>query len=273
MPKLELSMAFVDAAALNDEIEKNLRRARAFLVGLGGVAMGTPVTLVLLHPTTGRALRLEAEVVYVREEEPGRGVGLQLKPFDASMVLTMHAFADEVSGPAGGDLLDDLGPAVDDFPLPELPTEADDFASESSDDNDPVNVSLQARIRGLSLTEQMRVAKSGTLPERIALERIFGPAVWEALLSNNRLTQPEVARIAKKGTVSKPLIEIIAANGTWMASAEVQRALLSNPRVPGSTILKVLHALSRRDLQAAVKQTAYPAAVRQIAKRLLKPEP
>lgn len=272
MPKLELSMSFVDAKALNDEIEKNLRRARVFLVGLGGLTMGTPVTLVLIHPTTARALKLDAEVVYVHDEDPGRGVGLQIKPFDASLVTKMRTFAEDTSVPEAVDLFDNLD-APSDLSLPELPTEDDEVAGDLADPSDAVALSMQERIRGLSMTEQLRVAKSGTLPERIALERIFGPSVWEALLSNSRLTQPEVARIARKGTVSKPLLEIIAANAGWMASGEVQRALLSNPRVPGSIVLKVLHALSRRDLQAAVQQTAYPVAVRQIAKRLLKNDP
>ena len=113
------------------------------------------------------------------------------------------------------------------------------------------------------------MARSGTLPERVTLERMFGPSVWEPLLQNGRITVPEVARIAKKGTVPKPILEVIGANGTWAGTPEVQRALLSNPRSSMIVVNRVLRALSRHDLTRAPLQTAYPLAVRQAAKRLL----
>lgn len=128
---------------------------------------------------------------------------------------------------------------------------------------------LQERIRRLSSTDQQRVAKQGNLQERVALERTFGAAVWESLLSNSRLTAPEVARIAKKGTLVKPLIDVIVANAGWLSSTEVQRALLTNPRTSGAALTKVLRAMPRPDLQRVPQQTAYPMATRLAAKRVL----
>lgn len=53
--------------------------------------------------------------------------------------------------------------------------------------------------------------------ERVALERAFGGAVWEALLQNPQLTATEVAHIAKNGTLPKPLVGAIVANAGWPA--------------------------------------------------------
>jgi hypothetical protein len=122
----------------------------------------------------------------------------------------------------------------------------------------------------LTLREQVAKARSGGLTERIALERVYGAAVWENLLQNPQLTPPEVARIAKKGNVPRPLLATICANRSWLSSPEIQRALLSNPRLDGGNITKVLRALSRADLQKVPTQTAYRFAVRDAAKRMLK---
>ncbi len=149
----------------------------------------------------------------------------------------------------------------------ESPTDAG--ARGSADDEPARPELLHERLRGLNAQEQHRLARGGTLPERVQLERMYGPAVWEALLQNGRITTPEVARIAKKGTLPRPLIELIGASAAWVAAPEVQRALLSNPRASATVITKVLRAMSRSDLQKVPQQTAYPQSVRLAAKKIL----
>jgi hypothetical protein len=78
-----------------------------------------------------------------------------------------------------------------------------------------------------------------------------------------------VARIARKGSLPRPLVDLIAANAPWLASGEVQRALLSNPRSSPAVITKVLGAMSRHDLLLVPQQTAYPEPVRAAAKKRL----
>jgi hypothetical protein len=133
-----------------------------------------------------------------------------------------------------------------------------------------VGKNLYERIRCFSAREREVCARSGALTERVALERCYGSAVWEGLLHNPQLTAPEVARIAKNGTVSVPLLGLIVANGAWLAIGEVQRALLGNPRLAGSQIDRVLGALSPANLRTVAQQTAYRAPVRQAAQRLIK---
>ena len=115
----------------------------------------------------------------------------------------------------------------------------------------------------------LRVAKSGQLAERTALERIYGKAVWEALLNNPNLTPPEVARIARMGTLPKPLIEHIVAHPGWVTKALVRRALLSNPRLSGRSLTKVLRTIPKAELMLVPTQSAYPYRVREAAKRIL----
>ena len=134
----------------------------------------------------------------------------------------------------------------------------------------PIAKNLHERLRGLTLAEQVKKAHSPDPAERMALERMYGKAVWEALLRNPRLTAPEVSRIARMGSLPRPMIEVIVGNGSWLQVAEVRRALLSNPRLGTDQILRVLRLMPKHELKLASTMTAYPHAVRDAAKRLLK---
>ncbi len=228
MSSLTLSVA--DAAALRLLFENELAHGRAFVPVAGGVTALTPCDLVIEH--AGRSHRLAAEVVFVKEGDPGRGVGLQLASLDPTALEALRRFVD-------------------------------------SADDEKLALSLQERIRSLTPVEQQRLAAAGTLSERTALERMYGPSVWETLLRNARLTVPEVARIGRKGTLPRPLVDVIAANPSWLAAPEVQRALLSNPRSSPVVVEKVLRGMARSDLQLVPQQTAYPGTVREAAKRML----
>ncbi|HEX2878447.1 MAG TPA: hypothetical protein VHO25_02810, partial [Polyangiaceae bacterium] len=119
------------------------------------------------------------------------------------------------------------------------------------------------RIRNMSAADRGRVAHGSNLEDRVLLERIFGSAVWEMLLRSTTLTPPEVANIARKGSLSVPLIELVADNPNWIRQDVVRRALLSNPRIPPHTIMKVLHAVPRNELKIMAEgATTYPAKVR-----------
>ncbi|MBW2457532.1 MAG: hypothetical protein JRI68_23695 [Deltaproteobacteria bacterium] len=104
----------------------------------------------------------------------------------------------------------------------------------------------------------------------MVVERIYGKNVWPALLNNPRLTVPEVARLARKANMPRPLLEVIVANGGWLQSGQVRRALLSNPRLTTEMIVKVLRLMPKHELKLVPSQTTYPSAVRSTARRLFK---
>jgi hypothetical protein len=148
------------------------------------------------------------------------------------------------------------------------PAEAADAEEPDGDKQRALN--MHERLRGLTLAQQIKVAHNGEVSERIVLERMYGKNVWEALLRNPRLTGPEVARIARMGALPRPLVEIIVGNGAWLQIPEVRRALLSNPRLGVDQITKVLRLMPKHELKLATMQTAYPMAVRDTARRLMK---
>ena len=243
-----LTLTLADEAELRALFDEHLSKGRAFVKGATGVGPLEACELTLDH--AGRTHTLRAEAVFVKEDGPGCGVGLQLVGFDAGAMEQLRAF---VEGKA------EAAPAQD----------APDTADAESEPDGQVARSLQERIRGLSLTEQQRMATGGSMQERIVLERTFGANVWEALLGNPRLTIPEVAKIARKGTLPRPLVENIAGHPSWLAAPEVQRALLGNPRTTAEIVTRVLRSMSRGELVLVPQQTAYPQGVRAQAKKLL----
>ncbi len=183
--------------------------------------------------------------------------------------------ADEDGGEAGLDFDDDLDEDADDGAEGE--GAAVGFAAPGSKLAElrrkraeaklsPVHV----RVRNLSMAEQMKLAHQGEQQERILLERLYGKTVWEALLRNPRITAPEVARIARMGALPKPLLEIIVSNSGWLQIPEIRRALLGNPRLAPEMIIRVLRLLPKHELKIVPGQLAYSAAVRDVARRMLK---
>jgi hypothetical protein len=203
-----------------------------------------------------------ARVVWV--DDTGRGAGLEL--IDCDMDTKRKIFSIAVSEP------DTVTTAKID----------PDDAEDSERDGEPASAAeteevlrktpahLHERLRGLTLAAQIKLAHNGEAHERIVLERLYGKNVWEALLRNPRLTAPEVARIARMGTLPRVLVEIIVGNGGWLQIPEVRRALLANPRLGTDQILRVLRLLPKPELKIAAMQTAYPLAVRDAAKRMLR---
>jgi hypothetical protein len=126
----------------------------------------------------------------------------------------------------------------------------------------------QDKVRNLSHSGQQKLAREGDQGERTALERIYGKAVWEPLLQNSRISVVEVARISCKGSLPKPLIELIISNASWLSNAQVRRGLLTNPRLGREQIVRVLRAMPRHELKLAPKQSIYGSAVREAARKL-----
>lgn len=152
---------------------------------------------------------------------------------------------------------------------PEEP-ETPEVPADEPEPRDEVARNVFERLRNLSVVEQLKIARGGEVHERMALERLYGKTVWEALLRNPRITHPEVARIARMGALPRTLLELIVNNTAWLRAPEVRRALLGNLRLTADMIPRVLRLLPKHELRVVPQQTAYPAAVRDAARRMLK---
>ncbi len=197
-------------------------------------------------------LAVPARVVYI---DPTKGAGLELLGFGPTIRDRIAALAVEPETTERIDLLD--------------PDEADPTDDPAADGAPAKPANLLERLRGLSLAQQVKTANSPDPGTRMALERMYGKAVWEALIRNSRLTAPEVAKLARMGTMPRTLLENILANNAWLQIPEIRRALLANPRLGTDQITRVLRLMPKHELKVAATTTAYPFSVRDVAKRMI----
>ena len=221
----------------------NLERGSVVAPPVTGLERGAFCDLELVFPS-GQRMTLPARAVLTSE---------------ASTVFAFDTFDREALGRHLTAAAPPTAPAA-----PTAPVDGEEAPEEST----PANV--QERLRGLSVIEQQRVARDGSITERIVLERLYGKIVWEALLRNTRVSVPEVSRLAKMGTMPRPLLELIVGNPAWLQVPQIRRALLSNPRLSQEMVHKVLQLLPRDELQLVPQITAYPPAVRMAAKQMAK---
>ncbi len=287
-------MTFADRAALEHEIASNLRHGRVFVRGARGIEVLDDCSLVLVHPDGGAELGLAGQAVLVSDSAALCGIGVQLRPFDPQIVAKLEAFA------RGELVASDAQPAAD-GPAQAAPPAASGVApaeaepgaqpqeesaaaasaeSETREELEPDGGDERAsdlqqqparheRLRKLSVTEQHKIARAGELNDRVVLERIYGKGVWESLLHNPKLTLPEVARIARKGTIPRPLLDLIVDNNGWIQAPVVRRALLGNPRLSSEGIMKLLRITPKHELKSIYKTTTYSSQVREAARKVL----
>lgn len=273
-------MCFADQDTLRRDFETDLQHGRAFVHGAHGVCALDDCVLILVHPDDQRELQLSAQAVFVGGE-PAPAVGVQMRPFDAEIAQRVRGFVfaaeaadepapavaeseqqDESSEPSPEASADDAAPEAES----ELEADACEEGSNSDVQQQP---SRQERLRKLNQTQQQKMARSGSLNDRVMLERIYGRNVWESLLHNPKLSIPEVATIARKGSVPRPLLEFIVENNTWISAPIVRRALLGNPRVNAEAILKLLRLTPKHELKTIHKTTTYSTQVRDAARKVL----
>ena len=261
-----LELAYPTASAFVADHGAVLAKGRAFIQGAAAIPDREECELAIVVPGVTTPFVVRGEAVWSGPN--GVGFALHLDPATKQDLAAFAASIAEVdAAPAGDGGASPIVEATDEAAPPASVEAAADDAPES---DGPRAKNLHERIRALSNQQREDVARRGSLPERIALERAFGASVWEGLLQNPQLSVAEVARIAKNGTVPKPLVSFIVANSAWLASAEVQRALLSNPRCSGAQLDRVLMSMKRIDLQRLTQVCPYRAEVRAAATKMVK---
>jgi hypothetical protein len=288
----ELILRHASAELLVNDFEANLRKGRAFVPGARGVAQREHCQLRIEHPERARAFSVRAEAVWIDAGTPG-GTGLSFLDFDAAAQDALRAFvigAGE-SEPAGAALppsgaIPTVGPsssgagttpssrvtvrAAAESGAAFAAIDSDPSSDRDPDLSSPAARNLHDRVRALDLSERELMARQGSLPERVALERRYGSSVWEGLLHNPQVTPREVQRMAKSTSLPTGLVNLIVSNRGWLSDPAINQALLCNPRVSGAHLVRVLRALPQAEIQRVAEQSSVRMQVRQAAKRLIR---
>lgn len=124
------------------------------------------------------------------------------------------------------------------------PVEGDAIASATAE----VGKSLFDQIRSLTVTERVALALKADLMERRILMQENNSKINEFLLRNVRITEQEVAFMARNASIPMQNLLAIAGNRPWMGHEAIRGAILTNPRTPAPMVMDMIPTLSAQDL-------------------------
>lgn len=129
-------------------------------------------------------------------------------------------------------------------------------------------ISIINRIMKMGMKDRTRVAMKGDREARNILIRDPNRIVAQAVMTNPRITEQEVEKIAAMRTVSEDILRQVAINRQWSRCYSVVHNLARNPRTPIANVLNILSRLQLKDLVALSKNRNVSDAVRRQALRL-----
>ncbi|HEX8399027.1 MAG TPA: hypothetical protein VF644_16445 [Pyrinomonadaceae bacterium] len=133
----------------------------------------------------------------------------------------------------------------------------------------PERVALIRRILMMPIKDRVKLAMKGDREVRVVLIRDPNRIVAQAVLSNPRITENEVEKIAAMRSVPGEVLRQIEGNRTWSRNYVIIHHLVRNPRTPLPTVLHLLPRILAKDLQGISNNRNVSEAVRKQAFRLL----
>ncbi len=129
-------------------------------------------------------------------------------------------------------------------------------------------ISTINRIMKMGMKDRVRLAMKGDREARNILIRDPNRIVCQAVVTNPKITEQEVEKIAAMRSVSEDILRKIANDRQWARSYSVVHNLARNPRTPIANVLTILSRLQLRDLANLSKNKNVSEAVRRQADRL-----
>ncbi len=160
---------------------------------------------------------------------------------------------------AEGERLDQQGIAVE-------VVKEDDEGNEVVEE---VAKSLEQRLREMTVSQKIRTAMLGTAATRAILVRDKNRLVAEAVVRSPLMTENEAATFAASRSVTDGVLRIIANNGDLVKSHTIKFNLVSNPRTPMATALRLLGHLRSDELKKLSKSKSVSAQIAKLARQEL----
>jgi hypothetical protein len=123
------------------------------------------------------------------------------------------------------------------------------------------------RIANLTIAQRIALAMKGNREERAILIRDPNRIVTAAVLSSPKMSDTEVAAIAKMQNVSEDVLRTIAGNRAWLKNYSVVLAVVKNPKTPVAMSMNLMVRLSEKDLKLLTTDRNVPDALRTQARR------
>jgi len=146
-------------------------------------------------------------------------------------------------------------------------------AEASRDATTKHNVPSDGRGRPLTLGERKSLARR---PDRDTMQRLVvdpHPDVIRRLLSNPRVLEDDVVRMAARRPGRSDVLTEIARSTRWVHRPRVRMALVLNPATPAEIAMRIAGLLLRPELETVARSPHVPAAVRALCREHLERRP
>jgi hypothetical protein len=131
---------------------------------------------------------------------------------------------------------------------------------------------LRERLPELELGEKVSLARGAPPGLLSVLASDDSHRVIAALLANPRLLEADVVSIVRRERAPAEVLRVVAASERWVSRPTVRAGVLSHPRTPVHSALKVLRGLTIHEVRALLTRTALPPVVRFAAEKILNGE-
>ena len=131
---------------------------------------------------------------------------------------------------------------------------------------------MRERLPELELGEKISLARGAPPGLLSVLAADDSHRVIAALLANPRLLEADVVAIVRRERVPAEVLRVVAATERWISRPTVRIGVLSHPRTPVHSALKVLRRLTVQEVRALLARTALPPVVRFVAEKILNGE-
>ena len=128
---------------------------------------------------------------------------------------------------------------------------------------------LYDRIRAMSGSEKMKLARTGDRAARLLLVKDTNKTVHLALIQNRGLTIDEVKVMAANRQLNPEALRLIGEHRDWTRNPGVVSALVSNPKTPTPAALKLIERLQTTELRRLARSSNATPAVAAAARRRL----
>jgi hypothetical protein len=128
---------------------------------------------------------------------------------------------------------------------------------------------LKTRLPELSVGERVALARRGSRGIVEILREEAEPLVLRALAGNPRATESDFEHILVRDEVPAGFLGWLADQSTWSRRRSVRLAIIRHSRTPLSSALRLIRALSRRDLDDLSRDALAPRLIRVAAERVL----
>jgi hypothetical protein len=130
-------------------------------------------------------------------------------------------------------------------------------------------MNLTQRIMKMSIAEKIKLATLGNKEARTLLLRDSNKLVCTAVIRSPRLTDGEVLTTATNRAANEEVLRIIYNNREWTKNNKIKLALVKNPKIPLTVVMKFLSTLRDAELKDLARDRNVPSGVSMFAKKMV----